>query len=173
MPASFAYRRNTMTDNQESLPSAGVVPRLAAMIYDGLLLFALLCLATLLAVLVTGQLDTDIPEASNQVMHKADPLLSGWGFQLYLLAVVMGFYSLFWRKNGQTLGMQAWRIQVQNAAGGKPGWGQCILRCLTAMLSFAAAGLGYWWIWVDKEGRSWHDRLSGTKVVRLPKRGKV
>lgn len=173
MRTSLVYHRNTMTENQQLLPNAGVVPRLAAMIYDGLLLFALLCLATLLAVLVTGQIDTDIPEASSKVMHKADPLLSGWGFQLYLLCVVMGFYSLFWRKNGQTLGMQAWRIQLQNAEGGKPGWGQCVVRCLAAIVSIGAAGLGYWWIWLDKENRSWHDRLSGTTVVRLPKRGRA
>lgn len=162
-----------MTENQQALPIAGVVPRLAAIIYDGLLLFALLCMATLLAVLVTGQFDFDIPEASNKVMHEADPLLTGWKFQLYLLCVAIGFYSLFWRKNGQTLGMQAWRIQVQAATGGTPGWGQCIVRCLAAIVSFALAGLGYWWIWVDKESASWHDRLSGTKVVRLPKSNSV
>ena len=135
-----------------------------------MLLFALLCLATLLAVLVTGKLDPNIPEASSQVMHEADPLLAGLGFQLYLVAVVISFYSLFWRKNGQTLGMQAWRIQVQSLDGGKPGWLQCIWRCLTALVSIAPAFAGYWWVWIDKENRSWHDRLSGTRVVRLPKR---
>lgn len=172
MRATFAYHRNTMTENSQTLPGAGVIPRLVAMIYDSLLLFALLCLATLLAVVVTGQIDTSIPEASSKVMHQADPLLGGWGFQLYLLAVAIGFYCLFWRKNGQTLGMQAWRIQVVDTKGGKPGWGQCVIRCLAAMLSLAVAGLGYWWIWVDKENRSWHDRLSGTRVVRLPKRSR-
>ncbi|MFT5032827.1 MAG: putative RDD family membrane protein YckC [Bacteroidia bacterium] len=162
-----------MTENLTTLPIAGVVPRLAAMVYDALLLFALLCMATLLAVLVTGQIDTTIPEASSTVMHKADPLVSGWKFQLYLLAVAMGFYCVFWRKNGQTLGMQAWRIQIQTAEGGTPGWGQCIVRCVAAIVSFAFAGLGYWSIWLDKENRSWHDRLSRTRVVRLPKRSSV
>ncbi len=161
-----------MTENQETLPVAGVVPRLAAIVYDGLLLFALLCLATLLAVLATGQLDFDIPEASNTVMHEADPLLAGWPFQLYLLCVAIGFYSFFWRKKGQTLGMQAWRIQVQKTDGGVPSWGQCIVRCLAAIVSFSLAGLGYWWIWLDKDKSSWHDRLSGTKVLRLPKKKK-
>lgn len=154
----------------QTLPTAGVVPRLAAMLYDSLLLFALLCLATLLAVLLTGRLDTSIPEASSQVMYQADPLLAGPGFQLYLVAVVMGFYCVFWRKNGQTLGMQAWRIQLQDQRGGLPSWGQCLGRCLAAIVSLAPAGLGYWWSWLDRDGCSWHDRLSGTRVVRLPRR---
>lgn len=141
-----------------------------AMVYDSLLLFALLCLATLIAVLVTGKLDPSIPEASSQVMHEADPLLSGIGFQLYLVAVVIGFYSLFWRKKGQTLGMQAWRIRVQTVDGDIPGWGACIIRCLAATLSMLPGFLGYWWVWIDRENRSWHDRLSGTQVVKLPKR---
>ncbi|WP_372759588.1 RDD family protein, partial [Litorivivens sp.] len=155
-----------MPDNANSsqLPPAGVLPRIMAMVYDGMLLFALLCLATLVAVVVTGKLDPNIPEASSKVMHEADPLLGGLGFQVYLVMVVVGFYTLFWRKNGQTLGMQAWRIQVQASSGGKPGWGQCIVRCLTAIISMAPGFLGYWWVWIDRDNCSWHDRLSGTRV---------
>lgn len=160
-----------MTDapSEQPFPPAGVLPRMMAMVYDAMLLFALLCLATLLAVLVTGKLDPNIPEASSQVMHEADPLLAGLGFQLYLVAVVIGFYSLFWRKNGQTLGMQAWRIQVQTRDGSKPGWLRCIARCLAAIVSMAPGFIGYWWVWIDREKLSWHDRLSGTRVIRLPK----
>ena len=29
----------------------------------------------------------------------------------------------------------------------------------------AALGAGYWWMLVDAQGRSWHDRLSGTRVM--------
>lgn len=160
------------SSNTDQMVPAGVLPRIMAMVYDAMLLFALLCLATLVAVLVTGKLDPNIPEASSKVMHEADPLLAGWGFQLYLVAVVIGFYTLFWRKNGQTLGMQAWRIQVQDQTGDKPSWGQCLLRCVSAPFSMAPAFLGYWWVWIDQDKRSWHDRLSGTRVMRLPKRKK-
>ena len=162
----------TNATTEQPLVPAGVLPRLMAMLYDAMLLFALLCMATLLAVLVTGKLDPNIPEASSKVMHEADPLLAGLGFQLYLVAVVIGFYCLFWRKNGQTLGMQAWRIQVQTQHGDKPGWLRCIARCLAAVISIAPGFLGYFWIWVDKENCSWHDRLTGTRVMRLPKKAK-
>ncbi|MET0378345.1 MAG: hypothetical protein ABW049_05060 [Spongiibacteraceae bacterium] len=35
------------------------------------------------------------------------------------------------------------------------------------------AGLGYWWIWLDPQQRSWHDRASNTRVVVLPKQGTI
>jgi uncharacterized RDD family membrane protein YckC len=38
------------------------------------------------------------------------------------------------------------------------------------LLSWLPLGLGYFWILFDREGRAWHDRLSRTRVVLLPKR---
>jgi uncharacterized RDD family membrane protein YckC len=39
-------------------------------------------------------------------------------------------------------------------------------------VSLAALGLGYFWIWIDRERLAWHDRWSGTRVVVVPKRQK-
>ena len=39
-----------------------------------------------------------------------------------------------------------------------------------ACVSLAALGLGYFWIWIDRERLAWHDRWSGTRVVVLPKK---
>jgi uncharacterized RDD family membrane protein YckC len=38
------------------------------------------------------------------------------------------------------------------------------------LLSWLPLGLGFLWMLVDSQGRAWHDRLSGTRVVELPKR---
>ena len=38
-----------------------------------------------------------------------------------------------------------------------------------AWLSLLALGLGYLWVWIDPQGLSWHDRLSGTRLVVLEK----
>ena len=32
-----------------------------------------------------------------------------------------------------------------------------------------AAGLGFWWAWIDRAGLTWHDRASNTRLQRLPK----
>ena len=42
------------------------------------------------------------------------------------------------------------------------------LRPLT--LSLLLGGLGFWWAWVDRQRLTWHDRASGTRLLRIPKR---
>ena len=41
------------------------------------------------------------------------------------------------------------------------------LRYLVGSVSLLAGGLGFWWAWVDRDRLAWHDRASGTRMVRL------
>ena len=140
---------------------ASLPRRLAALLYDSLLLLAISWAVTALylgvEVLLTG---------SSEAQFRHRPLL-----QVLLLASVLGFCCYFWTRFGQTLGMQSWRLKVQRLDGGSPDLRQCLLRCFGAGLSLACLGCGYWWALIDAEQRSWHDRLSGTTVVLLPKPG--
>jgi uncharacterized RDD family membrane protein YckC len=114
------------------------------------------------------------PLASESAVAHDLPLIAPKLFlQVYWMFVIAGFYCYFWRKNGQTLGMQAWRLRVDANNGGRPSWKQCGLRLLTGIPSLLLAGLGFWWIWLDPQRRSWHDRASNTRVVVLPKQGAI
>lgn len=139
------------------------------MVYDSLLLFGVLFTATLPALL----LDHIRQVQNDEVIHELSPLAEGIGFQLYLVAVIVAFFCWFWKKNGQTLGMQAWRLQLRSNDGGELRLSQCLTRLLAAVLSIACLGLGYWWLWLDRDGLTWHDRLSKTRVVLLPKKKKT
>ena len=86
----------------------GLVRRLAAVVYDCLVLAALLILAAALVVLPLG-LGLGIDGAR----VAAHPL-----FRLYLLLVIVGFFCGFWLRGGQTLGMRAWRIMLVRNNGG-------------------------------------------------------
>jgi len=88
------------------------------------------------------------------------------------LLTAMAFFGWFWLKNGQTLGMQAWRIKLVGFDGTRPKAGRIILRCLGAPLSAACLGLGYLWCLFDNNGRYWHDYLSRTELVLLPREKK-
>jgi uncharacterized RDD family membrane protein YckC len=92
--------------------------------------------------------------------------------RLVALFTTMLFFSWFWLKNGQTLGMQAWRIKLVGFDGAQPTLKQIAIRCLGATLSAACLGLGYLWCLFDSNGRYWHDYLSGTELVLLPKHNK-
>ena len=156
-----------MTSSNESLPNASVVKRLAAMFYDSMLLIGVLAGAAMIpSVILSPEQDA---HATGEVIHELNPMLDGIGFQLYLFAVICIFFTAFWSKSGQTLGMQAWKIKLINPDGTNPSIKQCIIRVAVATVSLSCAGLGYWWQWIDKEGLNWQDRASKTRVVQMPK----
>lgn len=142
---------------------AGLAPRLGAMLYDGLLLAAIWIAVTVAHLaffrFVLGQQANDIGTSGVDI----------WSLRLLLLLFTTLFFVFFWQRGGMTLGMQAWRLRVQTTAGESITLKQSLLRCLTAWFSLAALGIGYWWVLVDRQRRSWPDIASKTQTVRLPK----
>jgi uncharacterized RDD family membrane protein YckC len=92
-------------------------------------------------------------------------------YQAFLLTIVVCFFGLFWTRQGQTLGMMAWRLRIQREDGALLGWGDVIKRLVAALVSLLALGLGYFWIWIDRDRLAWPDRWTRTRVVVLPKKG--
>ncbi len=123
--------------------------RLAAMFYDGLLLTGLLFVAS-------------VPLT---VLHGGAIAGGSVGFRLYLLAIIFIYCGWQWTHGGQTLGMKAWRLRVMSDNHAPLDWRLSGLRFLAALLSTTAAGLGYVWLLFDRERLTWHDRLSGTRLV--------
>ena len=136
-------------------PSPGLLRRLGAMAYDVLLLLALLMMLSYPYVWLTGG---DKPG-----------LLVKTLYQLYLLAICCFFYAGFWTHGGQTLGMRAWRLKVVRNGGGTVGWALALKRFALAWISLLFLGLGFLWILFDHDKLAWHDRLSGMRLVLLPK----
>ena len=64
-----------------------------------------------------------------------DHTLRPWQAQILTLACIVTFFTLFWIKSGQTLGMQAWRIKLVDFDGNTPSVTLAILRCGGAFLS--------------------------------------
>jgi len=139
---------------------AGLMRRLAAMFYDGLLLVAILMIATALMLPLTG----------GEAITSADHPWLELAYRLVIAGLVVLFFGTFWTRRGQTLGMASWRLRVERDDGALLTWGDTVKRLAAALLSWLPLGLGYFWILLDREGRAWHDRLSRTRVVLLPKR---
>lgn len=156
----------TMTvPDPSGLPRPGLGRRLAAMLYDSFLLFAIGWCVTAVAVFMRATtVGADAIQASGRAAV-AGPVL-----QLALATAFVAFFGWFWTHTGQTLGMQTWRLRVQQPSGAAITWRQALLRLGCATLSLLALGAGYWWALVDREGCTWHDRCSGTRIVLLPKR---
>lgn len=157
---------------EQTLPAAGVWRRLAAAVYDGFLMFAVLFVASLLPALAFNADQLGSSPATDSVVHELNAPLHGWAYSIYLLMLIVAFYGWFWRKNGQTLGMQAWRLKLESCDGQPVSWKQVAVRLPIAFLAFFLCGAGYWWAWIDRQGRCWQDIASATRVLQLPKESK-
>lgn len=129
--------------------SLGFFRYLAIIIYDLLLLLALLFLATAIAL----PFNSGAAFTNNQYF-----------FPIYLLIVSFLFYGWFWTHGGQTLGMKTWKIKLQTFNGQPITWKQAFKRYLMAIISSLFLGLGFLWRFVDKRQYTWHDRFSKTTL---------
>jgi len=138
--------------------------RLIAILYDTLLVLPLIMLSVAISLGLYGAL-LKLTGGSQDALS-----LNPYLVRTIAFLSCVGFFSAFWLKSGQTLGMQAWRIKLVRTSNGETASaGQALLRCFGALLSAACAGAGYWWCLVDRNGRCWHDYLSGTELILLPK----
>ncbi|MEH6590898.1 MAG: RDD family protein [Halioglobus sp.] len=137
--------------------------RLAALVYDTCLVLPIImaCVALFmgLRILIVGDQSTELGEGT------LSPLL----VQAIAFLSVTGFFSWFWLRSGQTLGMQAWRVKLVSYRGQTITPVQALLRCIGAACSAICLGMGYWWCLIDPNKRYWHDYLSGTELILMPK----
>ena len=131
----------------QNCPPASLLKQLAAMIYDSLLILAILFVAT--AVLL--------------IFNQGEAIESNPSFNLFLVFILFTFYAWFWQKSGQTLGMRVWKIRIVSDFGGNPGWGTSFLRLGFAVLSMLCFGMGY--LWRLFRPYTWHDKLSQTSII--------
>ena len=133
----------------------GLLRRIASILYDWLLVLALLFLATLPFIGLRG---------GEAVEPGSSP-----AYQLWLVLVVYVFFLGFWTTKGRTLGMQSWGLQLEDEHGRIPGPGRASIRFGAAIVSTAVFGLGFLWQLVDRDKMTWHDRLSGTRLMYYPR----
>lgn len=153
-------------------PQALVFQRLLALFYD---LWPMLAVWMLISLLFNVGWAL-AGHGEREILATLSPL----GALLWLCCwAASGGYAVYsWRRGGQTLGMRPWRIRVVAAtaaadeadAARAPVPARALwLRYAVGTLSLLAGGLGFWWAWFDGERRTWHDRASGTRLVRVPK----
>ena len=146
--------------SEQNYPTAPLSRRLAAMVYDGLILIALYIMAGFVLVAVikatnNNQFPGTLPAAVNLSL---------------MFIIAFFYYSDSWRRrNGQTVGMKAWGLKLINDNSGPLQLSQCMLRVGIGFFSLVVFGLGFIWSLFDKKQRSWHDMASLTHQVYIPK----
>jgi uncharacterized RDD family membrane protein YckC len=89
----------------------------------------------------------------------------GGAFPLWLViyAVVM------WATKGTTIGGIICGLRVVRIDDRPLDWSVAIVRGLSAFLSLVVLGLGFIWVAFDDDKQSWHDKIAGTTIVKVPK----
>lgn len=137
--------------------------RLAAMLYDSFLVLAIWIIVAFAVLSLFGIEQARTLEGDKVVL---DPLYKNVLFAA-MVASSFAFFAVFWMQSGQTLGMQAWKIKVQNPDGRPLSLRQCLIRYAVAPFSLLLFGLGYLDQYRDQRRRNVHDRLSGSEVVLI------
>jgi uncharacterized RDD family membrane protein YckC len=156
------------------------------MFYDLFLIIPLLMLTSALLIAIHGPTD-------NAVVRS----VPAWQQWIVTYLALVGFFGLFWRQKGQTLGMQAWRVKLVSRLGNaRVPWTQVFIRISTAaapvilsllpflyfninnasvlvyVIAAIIAGMGFFWRWGNTERLYLHDQLSSTELRLAPPRTK-
>jgi uncharacterized RDD family membrane protein YckC len=137
------------------MQNTGLLRRIAAILYDSLLVGALFFLATVPFIAVRG----------GEPVETSENLL----YRVVLFVVVFVFFVGFWSRSGRTLGMQSWGLQLETVDGRIPSVAAASLRFFAALVSLLPLGLGFLWQLWDPEKLTWHDRASKTRLVYYPR----
>lgn len=160
-----------MNDSTNPKP-VGLLRRYAAILYDGLLLLAVLFFASLIVILPF------------KITYE-HPYYFLFIFYIYFISFI--FLGWFWTQSGQTLGMKTWHVYVQQQNGELINWKQAFLRYISALLFWLPAALhplifpnhshafvllallpvvlDYLWCLIDPEKKALHDLISHTRLT--------
>lgn len=159
-------------------PTPGIWRRLAAFLYEGVLLFGVVTIAGLAYSVLTDQ---------------RHALQGSIGMQAVLFVVLALYFGWFWTRSGQTLAMQTWHIRVVTADGRPLSRLRALCRYLLSWLWFLPAlsllaiiGVTGAWPFIGTlcagvllyallarlhpDRQFLHDRLCGTRLVSVPRR---
>ena len=94
----------------------------------------------------------------------------GLGSGLLVLAI---YGAAMWKTKGTTIGGIVCGLKVVRLDDREIDWPTATVRALSCFLSLVVGGLGFIWVIFDADRQSWHDKIAGTTVVRVPKGGSL
>jgi uncharacterized RDD family membrane protein YckC len=150
--------------------------RLLALVYDLLIVVAIVMVVGLVCQLATG---------GKLISTGASTVIPIW-YQLLQGFVVLAYFISSWRRGGQTVGMRPWHIRVTRDDGGTPSLQQALIRALVAaaplvllmlepMIGLRATLWTVLIVWAgwfavglfDPRRRALHDFAAHTEIRRL------
>jgi uncharacterized RDD family membrane protein YckC len=95
--------------------------------------------------------------------HRGDP-----GERLFVFLALV-YHVGFWTWRATTPGGMICQLRVVRTDGKALDFPEALVRGLTGIFSIVVAGLGFFWMLRDPDRQTWHDRVAGTYVVKVPR----
>jgi uncharacterized RDD family membrane protein YckC len=163
----------TVADTAPPMLTPGLARRLAAFVYEGVLLFGV--------TMISGYLYSSLTQQRHALQGKA-------GLQAFMFVVLGIYFAWFWSRGGQTVAMKAWNIRLVMADGRPVSQARALARYVLAWLWFMPALATAYWAGLHGPGaittlllagvltyaaltqlrpdrQFWHDAVCGTRLI--------
>lgn len=177
------------TSTEVDLQAPSLRRRMAAFLYEGVLLFGV--------VMIAGYLFSTLTQQRHALQGQ-------WALQAFLFLILAIYFVWFWSRSGQTVAMKAWHIRLVDAKGAAVSQRRALARYVLSWLWFLPALAAAWLASfrstasifglmtagvvayallsrLHPQRQFWHDVVCGTRLVtwrptlpsRPPKRAEV
>jgi uncharacterized RDD family membrane protein YckC len=80
-----------------------------------------------------------------------------------------GYHVAMWTWKGTTIGGVVLGIKIVRLDGSPVNFGVALVRALSSFFSAMVFFLGFFWAGLSSDKQSWHDKIAGTVIVKMPK----
>ncbi|MDA9595173.1 RDD family protein [SAR86 cluster bacterium] len=140
--------------NSDTEIYAGLMRRLLALLYDSILIIGIYMSYVILVTYLNG----------SALESQIEILFLQFSFIIFIFL----FYCYFWKfNNGQTLGMQVWKIKLVSSGNEEININKMVLRCALSMIFSLVFLSNFIFIIFNKERKTLGDYFSKTKLLRV------
>ena len=128
--------------------------RLLALLYDSILIIGIYMSYVILVTYLNG----------SALESRLEILFLQFSFIIFIFL----FYCYFWKfNNGQTLGMQVWKIKLVSSGNEEININKMVLRCALSMIFSLVFLSNFIFIIFNKERKTLGDYFSKTKLLKV------
>jgi uncharacterized RDD family membrane protein YckC len=140
--------------NSDTEINAGLMRRLLALLYDSILIIGIYMSYVILVTYLNG----------SALESQIEILFLQFSFIIFIFL----FYCYFWKfNNGQTLGMQVWKIKLVSSGNEEININKMVLRCALSMIFSLVFLSNFIFIIFNKERKTLGDYFSKTKLLKV------
>jgi uncharacterized RDD family membrane protein YckC len=177
----FARPRDPLQPASTTLAAAPAPRRLAAAVIDLVASLVLVVLSAVAVVIITA-LIVGAPCGTDPTPGSACSAIENtliYGVTVWVMFVGVPLYLVVTNMVGRSIGKRMLGLRVvcvaARGAGAKPprrgpGWWRGLLRTALSIIGLLCLGIGYLWMFTNRDRRTWHDLAAGTMVIdaKLP-----